>query len=64
VLVKMTHVGINGGCETFRARGEHLCVPGPFRLHVAVPQGAPYTSYQSVYTQEDAVSCSAATIFQ
>jgi hypothetical protein len=25
VLVKMTHVGVNGGCETFRARGEHWC---------------------------------------
>ena len=25
VLVKLTHTGINGGCETFRARGEHLC---------------------------------------
>lgn len=25
VLVRMTHVGINGGCETFRARGEHAC---------------------------------------
>lgn len=23
VLVKVTHAGINGGCETFRARGEH-----------------------------------------
>lgn len=23
VLVRVTHAGVNGGCETFRARGEH-----------------------------------------
>lgn len=27
VLVRMTHLGINGGCETFRARCEHACAP-------------------------------------
>lgn len=27
VLLSMTHVGINGGCETFRARGEFACAP-------------------------------------
>lgn len=24
VLVRVTHAGVNGGCETFRVRGEHL----------------------------------------
>lgn len=27
VLLRMTHLGINGGCETFRARGEYACAP-------------------------------------
>ena len=41
VLVKMTHVGINGGCETFRARGEFACVLLP-PTHAIVLPGSTY----------------------
>jgi hypothetical protein len=38
VLVRMTHVGINGGCETFRARAEHACASrGSDHHHTASP---------------------------
>lgn len=38
MLLRITHAGINGGCETFRARGEYAFVPN--RSRSSFPLGA------------------------